>query len=1208
MSVNIETVKDYTPINSITGSPDDISNIDLVDKFQPLTYVEWVSRIGEHSSNDLTFYYNAYLRQWAAIKEQTNSLENIITSQYRTLIKDISLNYTTDEEKRFLSNINYNDPRHVESSLPFFAAKIKQITLYYARERDIIKQQKIKRSASGSTEGVERSVAREITHQIISPDLNSLSDGNVTENLDTRGVKYTTRVVSLYDLSQSYFKDGVVPVTIETFADIDSIIAATLEECAPVLNLTDSINLILTNQSTLQIEPGKSLEKLNYSEFFNYIKSEDNLNDIRLPDYINTILGSDVMQLSGGNITKLSSVKKPWRNLYNRYTPVINTLPESCSNYKTIEEIGGFNIPSKAGVLTFYSNAPKPVLQADNTQELLPDVSRYGSSVFTGATGCPVYHVEDITWLKSDNSNGRLFGDIIQSKALAKFSGYTSADEISIAPQTGLSRSTDDLDFFEGDRKSRWSQSDIFPEEGPNVYDIDKRVESLIIGDRTMYKWRTDVYGNEYALYKTIQPPRSPLAFGPGVEDDPVEVVAGCQILDGGDTLAVRPSMYDPDVEYDIYEGGRSPKTDNKFEQSRLPRPFKDLRRVLGVDEFGDPILEEHNSWYVGVDVDSDRTSNDTELRQVTFHGFRKPSPTYDSQAYGGLFTDTTCGVIDPSSFKCELIDNYTFNDPSEEIQNGKYISNHYPLTGETQDSFEFYINPGTSEDWESLGFSGAPGDNIVAGNNIDGRLFSDTFCEDQTGDYLYDTRHAPYYDQDLTVSRTKYAETPDNNITTTPTIYEQNSIPGEMFFRSYNGSKINTIQIAMNNILQNFGYFDSSDHDIILNDITHNNIIDMDILYDNILISTPTHMLIEKINFDASTSTLLPNNTTNVLLRTNNGSELEKSLGWFFNEEAHQLVTGFTSISGGVVYPRIFTVDLGTLQYKQSYPNQDYSDSVESFELTGELANYVIKSIDTPIIKYNDKTDVYNVSYSSILSGERDEIYAIFTNNFKHDKLNMKLIDACVYHGDNVDTYIPPGESWDTPLVSKTIRLQGETNLIPRTPGEVKEQTLSLRDMTGYALSGYQLDLNINTKYIPVDSDHYNLIQIMFDPADGTEVYVNDRVIDDGLGSLTVDITELPDQSDFGDPRVEGFSHMYNFTKPEPFTYSAKISAIYSDFSMIIYTLNIETEPYSVQSGLGGLKLVESKIYTDTTGASKQLLVLETQSPRYISNVVIDR
>ena len=106
----------------------------------------------------------------------------------------------------------------------------------------------------------------------------------------------------------------------------------------------------------------------------------------------------------------------------------------------------------------------------------------------------------------------------------------------------------------------------------------------------------------------------------------------------------------------------------------------------------------------------------------------------------------------------------------------------------------------------------------------------------------------------------------------------------------------------------------------------------------------------------------------------------------------------------------------------------------------------------------------------------------------------------------------------------------------------------------------------------------------------------------------MSLNISEYPDQSDFGDPRVVGFQYRYNFNKPIPYTYNARVSAAYSDFSVLIYNITIETEPYTVQSGYKGMHLIGSKIYTDITGKNKQLITLETQSPRYISNVVLTK
>jgi len=1214
--MSLDITRNYTPINSITSPGMSRESPDIVDLHQPLTYVEWLPRVKGSTDDDLTNHYNIYLREWSAIELKSESQSrDIITSQYRSLIKDIALNYTTDEEKRFLTNINYTDPRHVESAIPFFAAKIKQITLYYARERDIIKQQKIKRSDSNTPLGTARNIKGITAEQTLLPDVSNLESGNIV-SIDTSSVNldYTISITELYDMSQSYFKDTTLPIDVNTFTDRATLIAQALEECAPSLILP-GINLVLTNSSTLTQESTRQLESYNYSEFFNYIKDENNLNTIRYPAYINTILGSNVMQLSAGETMTVSSASKPWRNIFNRYNPVINNVPEDNSTYKSIDEIGGYFTPKNTSILTYYSKAPRPILLTDNTSSLLPDISRFGNSSFTGISGIPVDHAESITWLKADNSNGRLFGDIINSKTLAKFSGYTSADEIQLRPQVGVSRSTDDLDFFTGKNRSQWSQSDIFPVEGPNVFDIDTRIDTLLIDHRTVHKWRTDIFGNEYALYKNIQPSRKPTDSGNGsLIDELIEVAVGCQVIDGGDTLTERPDMYDRSIEYDIYDGGRAPGIDNKFEQSRNPRPFLDLRRRSGFDEFGQELYDEHNSWYVGIDPAPGTIGNKVSRIPITFHGFYK-SPTFDEQAYGGMFTDEACGVIDPSSFQCEILDNYAFvNSTDDEDEYGRYISTHNPVSG-IQDTFEQYVNPGTSSEWENVAFTGDSLSGIQQGETIDGALFNGDFCIDRVEDYAYNVDNIPYFDHSMTVSRTKYAEEvkDDIDINIQRTIYNQNTLTsGGLYFRSYNSKNILPISKAMANVFGNFDYFDSSDHAKIYNDIINDNIIDMDVIYNNILISTPTHLLIEKLNFSMSDTSLQSNNTSNVLLRTNDGNALEKPTGWFFNEDSNLLIVGNTAVhtvsSRTTVYPKLYSVDLDTLKYKQSFPNDDYPEDADNFMLTGDLSGFIVESIDQPIIKFNQKSDIYNVSYSATLSSESESIYCIFTNNFKYNKLNMRLIDACVYHGEAVNKYIKPGSSWQKPVTSRTIRLGGDNSIIPTPSNPVTTQSLSLSSMTGYTLSGYQLDLEINTNYIPVSTEGFKLIQIVYDPGDGTELHINSRELDESLGNVGVDITTIPDQSDFGDPRIPGFKHNYKFDKPSAHTYSARVSAIFSDHSKIIYDLSIETVPYSVQSAFEGVKLIDSKIYTDINNNNKQLLVLETQSPRYISNVVIDR
>lgn len=1202
MSVDIDSVKNFIPIGSVVNSDTPLD--DIVDKNQPLTYVQWLPRVRltVTGSTDMTHQYNRYLRQWASTQDNAQTTENIVLAQYKTLIKDISLNYTTSEEKRFLSNLNYDDPRHVESAIPFFANKIKQISSYYTRERDLIKQQKIQSASSGSTAGVSRATRNKIAQKVSSPETTDDTSGNL--NID-----YSVNLIALYDIHQGYFTQSISPITTNTFNTTENIIAQAVAECAPVLNLSDRINIVLTNTSTTQQEDSIVIQNTNYSEFFNYIKEENNLNALQEPVYINTILGSSLMQLSGGELSYTTTPSKPWRNMFNRYTPAINTTKNTSSEYKTIQELGGYNVPKNLGILTYYSKSPVPMTPSA-TVDLLPDLNKYGSSNIPTLSGLNITHAEDITWLKADNSNGRLFGDIVSDKSTATFTGYTSRDELNGVPATGISRSTDNFGYFSGKKKNKWSNKDIFPEIANNVFDIDTRTDKLLTGHQTLHRWRTDIFGNEYALYKQIQPARKPLDQPRRtIIEDEIEFVVGCQVLDGGDSLLERPGIYSPDVNYDIYEGGRSPGVDSKFEQSFNPRPFKDLRRNTGVDGFGNTVLEDHNSWYVGIDPSPNRIDDSIALRPITFHGFR-PDPVYDEQAYGGLFTDTACGVVDPSTFKCEVIDNYAYNDSSEQITGGGfYVSRNAPAN-DVQDTFEVYLNGGEDQTWEELAFADGVGvEGVVHGGRVDGSMFGDTFCENETGDFEYGGTGVSYFNHELTTAKTTYSDDPTGDPEEYITTYNQNNTtPGTMYFRSYNDLNQSEISVALSDVIGNFNFFDNSDHDKVFDDITTGNIIDMDVIYDNLLILTPTHMLIEKINFDPITSKLKPNNTTNVLLRTTYDDDREKSMGWFFNENTNKLLTGHTSVSGDVVFPRIFEVDLKSLEYRQVFPDMRHNDDVNQFSLTGELSGYKISTVDTPIIKFNEKVNEYNISFSATLSGESAEIYAIVTSDYRADRNSMKLNDAVMYHGEAIQRFLNPQAEWEDKITTRTIRLEGPETLQPSQPGEIKTKTLSLSSMTGFALSSLEFELEVENYHIPVDTTSYRVIQLVMDPGDGSDVKTIDRVIDDGTGGLDVDITTIPDPSDFGDPRIQNFTHQYNFNKQNTHTYTAQISAIYSDFSVLVFKINIETEPYTIQSAFGSMKLIESKPYLDTNNEKKQLLVLETEQPRYVANVVIDR
>ena len=82
-----------------------------------------------------------------------------VKEMYVSLLKDIALNYTTVEEKRFLLNIDYNNPRDLDIIIPFYSRKIKQIAQYYSKKREDVVQSSFRNTLKGSDFGVEVSAS-----------------------------------------------------------------------------------------------------------------------------------------------------------------------------------------------------------------------------------------------------------------------------------------------------------------------------------------------------------------------------------------------------------------------------------------------------------------------------------------------------------------------------------------------------------------------------------------------------------------------------------------------------------------------------------------------------------------------------------------------------------------------------------------------------------------------------------------------------------------------------------------------------------------------------------------------------------------------------------------------------------------------------------------------------------------------------------------
>ena len=114
--------------------------------------------------------------------------------------------------------------------------------------------------------------------------------------------------------------------------------------------------------------------------------------------------------------------------------------------------------------------------------------------------------------------------------------------------------------------------------------------------------------------------------------------------------------------------------------------------------------------------------------------------------------------------------------------------------------------------------------------------------------------------------------------------------------------------------------------------------------------------------------------------------------------------------------------------------------------------------------------------------------------------------------------------------------------------------------------------------------------------------------MITTGEEDITVDITEIPDQSDFHDPKIQKFEHNYIFINGTKETYTPTLTAVYSNYKKLVIEMQLDVVPYTIETGFDDIKVIDSKTFTDPRGKNKQMVVIETDNPRRITHTLINK
>lgn len=209
---------------------------------------------------------------------------------------------------------------------------------------------------------------------------------------------------------------------------------------------------------------------------------------------------------------KVLEAKYPYAHLDNVNFPTTPLIPYT-SNFITKKNAGGYLLPTNLGVPYFspygynfeLDESKIDLFEKQKREMIFLDPEKYGPinrnlSNIDNLAPTKISSIDN-RWMMRPYGSGEISGVIDNTKNFQKFTAYQSEYEVLGINNYGVSRPTDNFQFYNQNRQ--WIGGGVTErgEVTEKMY-LDRRRKFLAnLGIIT--KWRMDIYGNNYALYKS---------------------------------------------------------------------------------------------------------------------------------------------------------------------------------------------------------------------------------------------------------------------------------------------------------------------------------------------------------------------------------------------------------------------------------------------------------------------------------------------------------------------------------------------------------------------------------------------------------------------------------------------------------------------------------------------------------------------------------
>lgn len=199
-----------------------------LNTISPLSYNEWLAKQDTLSAALAKIRYNEYLTDWFEeqyLKKEEDK-ENL-KKDYVQLVKDLSFLFGQNEKDQFLADIDYTNEEELIFAIPFFAKKLKEISIVLSKKREAVKEAKLRYNLIGSNNGLEKLLNEYILRGFTNTE-NSITQVPASPLLDffpdLSAVKdnFFIEVEELHD-SNTYF-DSDPDVSINEYVNVNDLV------------------------------------------------------------------------------------------------------------------------------------------------------------------------------------------------------------------------------------------------------------------------------------------------------------------------------------------------------------------------------------------------------------------------------------------------------------------------------------------------------------------------------------------------------------------------------------------------------------------------------------------------------------------------------------------------------------------------------------------------------------------------------------------------------------------------------------------------------------------------------------------------------------------------------------------------------------------------------------------------------------------------